>query len=258
MENTLTAARIIQEIRQAFEPQDSVHALWQAGAAAFNRVDSWSDIDLMIVVDDDRVEDAFTLLEGALNALSTIELKFRIPQPTWHGHDQAIYRLKNASPFLLIDAAVMKASSKDKFIQPELHGQADVLFDKTGAVSPGPFDWDAHREILNRRLDTITLLFDLFQVLTLKEIKRGNGIEALAYYHSFTLRPLIELLRIRYTPAQYNFHTRYVYYDLPAEVVQRLEQLYFVGSLNELEERQAEANQWFWQEQASQKFPPTG
>jgi hypothetical protein len=249
----ISAAQIVGAVTGALEPQDWVKAMWQAGAAAFDRVDAWSDIDLMIVVDDDRVEEAFAAMEGALASLSPIELKFRLPQPTWHGHDQAIYRLQDASPFLLVDAAIMKATSSDKFIQPEMHGKAAVLFDKTGVVKPAAFDWTAHREVLHRRLETIALLFDLFQVLTLKEIHRGNGIEALAYYHSFTLRPLVELLRIRHTPAQYNFYARYVYYDFPRDVVQRMERLYFIGNLNELQERHAEAGQWFWQELAAQK-----
>ena len=36
----------------------------------------------------------------------------------------------------------------------------------------------------------------------------------------------VELLRIVHCPQRYNFHTRYVYYELPADIVRRLEALY--------------------------------
>jgi hypothetical protein len=109
----------------------------------------------------------------------------------------------------------MKLSSRDKFLQPELHGQARVFFDKAGVVQPPEFDWEAHWQVLAKRLETLKVVFELFQTLTLKELERGCLLDALGYYHSYTLRPLVELLRIRHDPARYNFGLRYLYYDLP-------------------------------------------
>lgn len=241
----ITAEQITQAIRLALEPQETVLALWQAGAAAFNRLDLWSDIDLMVVVEDDQVEQTFQQIEQALISLSPIELRWRLPQPTWHGHDQAFYRLEQASPFLLIDIAVMKRSSPEKFLQPELHGQALVFFDKAQIVQWPEFDWEGHRKLLRLRLDTLQVTFDLFQILTLKELHRGCAIDALAYYQAFTLRPLVEALRMRHDPARYNFGSRYLYYDLPAELTTRLEKLFFPASPGELLLHHTEAGQWF-------------
>jgi hypothetical protein len=81
--------------------------------------------------------------------------------------------------------------------------------------------------------------------LILKEIYRQNRIEALSFYHGFTLRPLVEVLRIKYCPIRYDFHTRYVYYDLPSEVVRKLETLYFIANLDELREKHEDAGRWF-------------
>jgi hypothetical protein len=253
--NALQAEQITAALKAALEPLDFVKAAWQAGAAAFDRLDQWSDIDLMIVVDDERVEQTFQALEETLMALSPIDLSFRIPQPTWHGHDQAIYRLKEAGPFLLVDAAVMKLSSRDKFLQPELHGQARVFFDKAGVVQPPEFDWEAHRGVLAGRLETLKVVFELFQTLTLKELERGCLLDALGYYHSYTLRPLVELLRVRHDPARYNFGLRYLYYDLPPGEASRLEALYLVGSGDDLRARHAEAGRWF-RELVEQETPP--
>lgn len=89
------------------------------------------------------------------------------------------------------------------------------------------------------------LVQPLFQTLTLKELHRGNHIEAVAFYHTFTLRPLVEILRILHCPARYDFHTRYVYYDLPGEVVQRLEPLFYPASADDLRAKRERAEQWF-------------
>lgn len=241
----LTREEILNAITTALEPEEYVQALWEGGAAAFDRVDQWSDLDIMIAVDDDRAEDTFELLEACLRSLSPIARQYNLPEPAWHGHSQRFYQLQEASPFLMLDVVVLKRSSDNKFLQPELHGEAVVHFDKSGVVQTEPFDWPALKETLRSRIKTLQVNFDLFQTLTLKEIERGNNIEALSFYLGFTLRPLVEALRIRYCPARHSFHTRYVYYDLPANAVKRLEDLYFVADLAELRDKQAQAEAWF-------------
>lgn len=243
----LTREPILKAIVDTLQPLDYVHALWEGGAAAFGRVDEWSDIDLMIVADDECVPEAAARLDECLGALSPVELRFELPQPTWHGHLQVFYRLKHAGPFLLIDSCVQTRSSTNRFLQPELHGRALVHFDKSGVVTWPPFDADAHVAQIKRRLETLRLMFDLFQVLTLKELNRRNAIEAVAFYQNFTLRPLVEALRIQHDPARHNFSTRYVHYDLPTEIVGRLERLFFPANPDDLRAKFIEAQQFFWE-----------
>jgi len=83
--------------------------------------------------------------------------------------------------------------------------------------------------------------------MPLKELGRGNWVEALVFYNNATLKLLVELLRIRYRPAQSTFHTRYIYYDFPEEVVRRLERLYFVANPEELAAKRSEAEAWFFE-----------
>jgi len=40
---------------------------------------------------------------------------------------------------------------------------------------------------------------------------------------------LVEALRIKYFPAHYDFRMRYIQYELPPEIVKRLEDLCFVS-----------------------------
>lgn len=246
-DSTLTREEIIEALRARLEPLDYVQAMWEGGAAAFNRVDEWSDIDLQVVVDDDCVAQVFPIVEEVLLSLSPIDLRYEIPQPAWHGHTQVFYRLSKASKFLLIDFVVIKQSNPLKFLEPEIHGNAVVHFDKANVTKVEPVDrikWNAK---LGERVNTLRVTFDLFQSLTLKELNRHNTIEALAFYNGYTLRPLVEALRILYVPTRYNFSTRYVHYELPAEVVRRLENLFFVQNETDLRAKQVEAEKWFYE-----------
>ncbi len=244
--STLDREAIVSALRQALEPLDHVYALWEGGAAAFDRVDVWSDIDLMVDAADDRTAEVLAVCEAALAALSPITLKYEVPQPTWHGHGQAFFQLQAAGPFLVVDLAVIRHSNPKKFLEPEIHGRARVHFDKAGVTAGAPaLDEAALTEQLAGRRAALRVTFPLFQALTIKELRRGNLIEAVAFYHAFTLRPLVEALRMAHCPARYNFHTRYVYYDLPAAVARRLEPLFLPGDAADLERKRAEAETWF-------------
>lgn len=97
MTNTekLTRNTIIQTLTKALKPLDYIHAFWEGGAAAFHRIDEWSDIDLYLVVDDKKVHETFLTFEKTLKTLSPIKQKYEIPHPPQSGVFQAFYRLQN-------------------------------------------------------------------------------------------------------------------------------------------------------------------
>jgi hypothetical protein len=100
---------------------------------------------------------------------------------------------------------------------------------------------------LRDRIASLRVTFEMYQILTLKELNRGNPLEALAFYNGYTLRPLVEVLRMRYDPTRYNFHTRYIHYNLPAEVVRILESLFFVANTEDIRAKRAQAETWFYE-----------
>ena len=238
---------LVDTIVNALKPLSYVHAVWEGGAASWKRVDEWSDIDMYVVCDDERVEDTFDVMEKAIVSLSEIDIKFRMPEPAWHGASQVFLRLRNTSPFLFLDIAVMKKSSREKFLQYRIHGKPLVHFDKARLVKDEPVEPEAYFEQIRERLETMKKTFALFQVLVLKEINRGNDIEALSYYLSYVFRPLVEVLRIKYCPWHYKFFTTYIYYEMPTEVVRRLHHLYFVSDIRALGQCREEAETWFWE-----------
>lgn len=244
----ITRQAITHALVTALEPLESIHAMWEAGAAAFDRIDTWSDIDLMIVADDEKVDETLALVDETISGLSPIDIRFELPQPTWHGHVQVFYRLQDASQFMLIDLVILKRSSENRFLEPEIHGHPNVIFDKIEFTKPPAFEAGGFLQRLRERVEYLKVTFDLYQVLVLKEIGRLNWIEALSFYYGFTLRPLVELLRIRYCPHRYNFYTRYIHYDLPHTTVAELEDLYFVRDGEAILDMQRRAQEWFQRE----------
>lgn len=240
----LSRQHITSTVVESLRPLQFVNAVWQGGAAAFGRVDKWSDIDLVIDAQDDRADDVWPVIDRAIESLAPVELCFVNPHPPLGLHSQRFYRLAGAGPFLLLDLCVFKASTEDKLLDTETHGHAVVHFDRTGATKPCPRDQAARKRELDARVEAMRITFPLFQSLVVKELNRGNALEAIAFYHAFTLRPLVELLRIRHCPGRYQFHTRYIQYDLPPAIVARVTPLFFVRDATDLTRRRDEAERW--------------
>lgn len=235
---------IVQALVHALEPLDFVYALWEGGAVAFDRVDEWSDIDICVDAEDDRVEEAFPVAEQALERLAPIELKYDVDFPKLGDYVQAFYRLKGISKYMVIDFAVFRHSADDKLLVPEIHGASKFHFNKHDAVEIPRLDRPQFITKLRKRIESIQKRFDMFGCFIEKEIQRGNWIEALHFYHRFTLGLLVELLRIRYNPVRHDFGTRYVYHDLPSALVKRLEDLFFVKDACDLQAKYRTAEAW--------------
>lgn len=133
----------------------------------------------------------------------------------------------------------------EKFLQREIHGEPVVHFDRSGVTAAPAFDRHGHDAKIRSRIETLRSTFDLFQPLTIKELNRGNSIEAITYYHGMTLRPLVEILRILHAPARYNFHTRYLYYEPPGNILAQIEPLFFPRDADELLRHHTRAGQIF-------------
>lgn len=226
--------RIIERLRESLEPRPEVLALWQGGSAAFGRDDAMSDIDLQLMVKDGFVEQARGLLEETLRRLAPIEASYVLPQPTWHGYWQGFYRLQGAGPYLLVDAVILKESDKSLLSEPEIHGQAVVYFDRTGRVGRELADRDKIGEYIRLRLDRARASAEIFHRFVDKELGRGRQLDALVLYQTLVLGPLVETLRIMRDPYRYNFGPRYLDFCLPAEEIQELRSLSFVGSPGDL------------------------
>ncbi len=246
--SNISREKIITALVTTLRPLDFVYAMWEMGAASFDRVDEWSDIDLIIVVEDEQVEDTFIAMEKIFEKNPGFKLQYRLPESTWHGHSQVFWLLKDASPFLMLDMVVMKRSAENKFLQFRIHGEPVVHFDKCGIVKDDPVDVDALLTQLKGRVESLKVNFALFQTLTTKELNRGNYIEAMGFFLAYTVRPLISILRLKHYPYHHNFYFRYIHYELPKDIVERLQKFYFVSVPEDLWKLRDEAESWFKEE----------
>ncbi len=241
----VTRESILQTLIAALRPLPFVDAMWEGGAAAFHRLDEWSDVDLYVVAADDCVPETFRAVDEALERLSPIRLKYEPSWPPESGITQAFYRLEGASEYLLVDLAVLKRSAPDKFLEREIHGDAVFAFSKGDAIRIPPMDVNEFVRKLTERRDRLARRVELFASFVPKEIHRHNWLGALEAYERIVLDALIQALRMRDAPAHYGFSVRYVYYELAPDVVRRLEELAFVHSPEELETKAQRAAQWF-------------
>jgi predicted nucleotidyltransferase len=236
---------ITAAIAAALEPLDYVYAMWEGGAVAFDRVDEWSDIDICISADDDRIEEPFAVVEKALESIAPIELKYEVKGPKIGEYVQAFYRLEGAGPFLLIDFAIFKHGATDKLLERELHGNARFHFNKNGAVTVPELDRKAFMEKVRASLEDLPKKIDMFAAFIPKEVYRGNLVAGVDFYRRFLLGALAQVLRLKYNPARYDFGLRYVYHDLPPDEVKRFEGLYMIRDSDDLLKKYKDAEAWF-------------
>ncbi|MDH5450824.1 MAG: hypothetical protein OEX77_08005 [Candidatus Bathyarchaeota archaeon] len=244
-ENRLTRNIIIQTLVNALEPLDYIHAFWEGGAAALNRIDEWSDVDLYLVVEDKKVDETFLAVEEALKSLTPIKQKYDVPHPPESGLFQAFYKLEGASEYHIIDLAVLTLGSPEKFLEPEIHGDAVFFFNKSGKVKARPLDEKAIIGKLLKRLERLRTRFDVFNSFVQKEINRGNYLEAMDFYRVLTLASLVDALRMKYSPIHHDFRTHHIHYEIPSEEIGKLKRLFFVKDEKDLQEKYHEGTKWF-------------
>lgn len=247
----ISRQQIIDAVAAALPQEPYVLAVSLGGSDATGRTDAYSDIDLSVVVEDDRVEDAFERMDAILEDLSPVEFRYRLPEPTWHGHSQVFARLRDADPHHFVDICVLRRSAPDRFVERERHGEVKVLYDPENLMAPVDLDWEPHARKLHARFTSIRETFLMFQALPIRAVARGFPAEAAYWYQSFTLKLFVELLRMRYCPERFDFGFRYLDRDLPPEVREEVESLAFPRNADEVEQFRARVEERVHQEWAA-------
>lgn len=240
-----TRDTIIGALVAALEPLAHVNAMWEGGSPAFHRTDEWSDIDLYVDTDDERVAEVLALAERVLAAVAPIERRYDPPLPPGAGYVQAFFHLHGTSPFLLVDLAVVKHTSPEKFLVPEIHGEAVFLFNKGNRVQVPPLDRAALAQKIGERCARLRVRASMFWIFFDKFLARGHEIEAVDFYHRLIIGSLVEALRIRHSPARHDFGTYYASHDLPPAVATRLRARLFVRDAADLRAKRDTAAAWF-------------
>lgn len=230
--------RISDAVTEALRPLPTVFAGWEGGSAAFGAVDAYSDIDLeYIVADDAAFDDLYALAERAIEAVSPITASHTPLKGRY-------YKLKDGGDFLLVDLIFHRAADPDDYLDIERHGKRLPFFDKGNWLRPNPLDTGALAVQRNRRYRELQTWFPMSQVFVRKAILRGQHVEAVNAFWACTLKPLADLLRLRYCPTRWDFGVRYLDRDLPPAVYDQVRDLALVTDLADLEVKLARATTW--------------
>lgn len=248
---------IIDILKKKLYPQSYVHAFWLEGADANNAVDEYSDLDFCLDIDDDYEKQAMELVEQILNELSAIDYKFVMK----HGHPklrQNIYHLEGTSPYLMIDFCWQLHSRDPKescFIRDSKIEYPLVIFDKSNVISYRDFDINEFLEENRARFNECRYRYTQHDRV-LKYVRRGLYLESYAYYNRYVLAPIIDLLRIIYTPANTYYHLIHISHHIPDDCVRKLEAFAQVASLTDIENKTDEARVWFEElcKEAAEKY----
>jgi len=246
----ITETQIIEAIRSAVEPLETVNAMWIGGSHAFGENDEYSDIDIDIDIADGTQAAVFADIEESLNSLSPVlNCLDATSEQQWEGHHKRIYRLRDAPEWLLVDLLLKERNrNAPMFLEREIHGEKVVIFDKLGIIRATCVEGKELTAEIQQRISQLRLRFELFSHFPKKELLRGRYLDALFAYRAVVLRPLIEALRARYSPFRHDWGPRYLKRDLPDEVYEKLQTLTFVADEQEFQQKLPLATDWARQE----------
>lgn len=241
----ITRQQIIKQLGSELKKNSFVFALWLEGADAHNRVDPYSDIDIWLDVKDGKENEIFKLIELILSKLGKIDFfhEKAHPHPKIR---QKFFHLEKTSKFLIIDICLQKHSRVFYYTKGNKDEKVKIIFDKKSVVTFKPMDKKKFMTSKQARMEEIINSFIFFQTWIDKSIKRKNFLEALYYYQEKTLKPIVEILRIKFEPTKMDFYLKDISKDIPKEYLKKLENLYKINSIKDLKIKNKQANEFFF------------
>lgn len=237
----ITHKTIIDHLKKKLERDPFVYALWLEGSLSLGTTDAYSDIDVVADVKDGKEQYVLKTIKTLLQYLAPLDYESEKNIPTKGLIHQTLH-LKGTPPHLLIDIDVQSHSRKFFFIKNHPFEKPLVLFDKKAVIQfkPGNTSKEEMKNIVKQ-------LESQFAQSTKVEkyITRKKFLEALAYYHRYILQPLVELFRLKYLSQSYGYGLVKISDSLPRAVLIKLEYLYKIASLKDIERKMKKARTLF-------------
>jgi len=231
-------AQITEVVSNALQPLPYVLAGWESGSVASDRADDYSDIDLNFLLNDaSPVDPLYAAVESALETVSPVAASHTEPPGRY-------FKLIDGGEFLLVDVCIFRAANLGERLDIERHGRIRPLFDKGQWLRRDSSTGASQVARRAERLEELQAWFSVSQSFVRKAILRGQKVEALAAFWGYTLKPLVELLRIRYCPPRWDFGMRYLDRDLPGPVYVELQSIMGFGEHGDLAAALSKATAW--------------
>lgn len=212
--------KIVEHLRSRLESRADIYAFWVEGSAPQGYADMFSDIDLWVSTDDEKIFTIYDDIEQILAEIAPIDFRYVVKNKGELG--QNIYHLQGMSEFLTIDINTQGISRSVYLLKGV--DDAEVIFDKQHVVKfkerePADVDLEAKRKKLQG-------FYAQMRLSLLKNIRRGKNLEALYYYH-LILRYATKFLRLKHDwHEKTDFDLKHIYRDLPENEVKNLERFY--------------------------------
>jgi hypothetical protein len=233
---------IINSIRDRFISMDEVHAYWLEGADSLNAVDEYSDIDIWLDVEDGFEDAVFYIAEEEFLKLGSLDFKSSVN----HKHPkiyQNYYHIQRTSEYLLIDFCIQSHSrdkNEVKFVKGDILEYPKVIFDKSNVITILENDEHIDINLVQNIIEEIKSKYSQHSRV-IKYVERSNYPEAFIYYLKYVADPLVELMRLKYTPKYHYLHFIHISNHIPAEEVKVLEYYYQISSLEDIRTKTKEA-----------------
>lgn len=227
---------ILATLLPVLEECPDVLGAWEGGSAANDTTDQFSDIDLCVLARA-PIQDIIELTEYALRGFG-VSHGWQPSKSFWgEGLVQRVIVLKDAPPFFCVDVSVFDEGHPAllaEFLEVERHGSPRILFDRSGLIRGGHTDAAALFARQQLRVNDLSNGFPIFKSLALKELARGNPIDAIGFYQNGLLRPFIEVLGMLRRPFRYDFGMRYLHRSFSPEEQRLIEDLSYVPAAADL------------------------
>jgi predicted nucleotidyltransferase len=236
---------ILSHLEESLKKQEKVFAMWLEGSDGTGSSDEYSDIDIVLAVEDGFELEVLNFCEQVLLELSPLDMSYEEPRHNSKNRYK-VFHLENTSKYLLIDLSVQSHLLNFQFVRENDSEIPIILFDKKEIISFIDLNETELKEELKNRLYHLENTIKQKSRVE-KYVARNKFIEAMGYYSKFIIGPLVELLRIKYKPVNYDYHIVCISKHLPKEIIEQLDELYKVNSINDLSVHVEKAYRWFYE-----------
>ncbi len=220
-------------IGNQFLQSEIVLACWEGGSKATGHIDIYSDLDIVVVVNEKDKEHCLDLFNKIICTRFKIRHKWEVRTQGWHGGLQGMYSLEDMPDYFFIDFTVFSKKEAMCFLDVPRHGKADFIFNKLETLIPFKPNTDKIHSSAEKFLKEKSDKYIFIEKIIRKEIQRKNTIDVIAFYKNL-LGLLVEAWGVEYRPERYDFGFRYLKKDLPQEKYRLLEKLMLPSDVNDI------------------------
>ncbi len=226
---------ILRHLQAKLESDEHVYAMWLEGSDGTGTSDEFSDLDINVDVEDGYEIVALTNIKKFLEDLGKLDSISVITRPNEDLWFQ-VFHIATTSPYLLIDVNIQRHSRDFSFYRENKAEIPVVLFDKANVIQFKNVDSEEQSQHMQAEMQLYVSRIEQTSRIE-KYLKRGKFLEAFAYYQRYVLESVVGLARILHTPLNTSYNLVSISKQLPLDIVKKIEYLYQISSLKDIEDK---------------------